>query len=74
LAAQSLGVVKIQQDGFVDPPGGFLSLGQIIQPANLYGHGLSPLDKHRLIKGRRALLKFFHKIVISNRKARLVTG
>jgi hypothetical protein len=39
LAAQSLGIVKIQQDGFIDLPGGFLGLAQIVQPANLYGHG-----------------------------------
>jgi hypothetical protein len=39
LATQSLGIVKIQQDGFIGLPGGFLGLGQIVQPANLYCHG-----------------------------------
>jgi hypothetical protein len=38
LAAQSLGVVKIQQDGLIGLAGGFLGLEQIIQPANLYRH------------------------------------
>jgi hypothetical protein len=40
LAAQSLGIVKIQQDRFIDLTGGFLGLGQIVQPANFYRHGL----------------------------------
>jgi hypothetical protein len=45
LAAQSLRIVKIQQNWFIDPPGGFLGPGQIVQPAYLYGHGLSPFGK-----------------------------
>jgi hypothetical protein len=75
LAAQSLGVVKIQQDGFVDPPGGFLGPGQIVQPANLYGHDLSPFGKSGAALPKvAALLKFVHNIVIPRRKARQGPG
>jgi hypothetical protein len=43
LAAQSLGIEKIQEDGLVGFPGGFLGQSQVFSPANLQlSHGVTP--------------------------------
>jgi hypothetical protein len=39
LATDSLGVEKIQENGLFRLPGAVLGLGQIIQPADIQGHG-----------------------------------
>jgi hypothetical protein len=40
LAAASLGVKKIQEDGLVGSSGGLLSFGQVIHPADFHRHEL----------------------------------
>jgi hypothetical protein len=40
-----MGVEKIQEDRLVGLSGGFLGLGQIIQPAYLHGHNNGSLPK-----------------------------
>jgi hypothetical protein len=41
LAAGSLGIEKIQENGLFRLPGGLLGFGQIVEPTNIQGHAES---------------------------------
>jgi hypothetical protein len=45
LATRSLGIEKIQENGLFRLSGVVLGLGQIIQPADIQGHGNCLLDR-----------------------------
>jgi hypothetical protein len=66
LAADSLGVEKIEEHGFFRLPGAVLGLGQIIQPTDTQGHGDYLLFRNR----DQTRLLIFPKIIIPGPKAR----
>jgi len=48
LTADSLGVEKVQENGFIRLPGGGFGFGQIIQPTDIQGHDNSSFSEKGL--------------------------